>query len=212
MKFGILAGNSHINSRIYEMFEDIDPSDVLVFVRKFKSEGNEQRFHTFRELIIGSQLCRSGLKLRYERKVLGKTPDWVIVDDADQIEEIFDVVTIHQRREIETDIQRTISNSQVWSGWVSIPPDHIYSKIEQKANAYASLVGKIRKPYIACLFGEFTASIDPEEVQYALYKHHGGVLSTLPTLSGVIYFLERSGKYHYSFFPNHTAEYPSHFL
>lgn len=209
MKFGVLSENSHINSRIYKMFEDLDPSDVAVFARKFKSERNEQLFHTFRELIIGSQLRRQGLKLRYERKVLGKTPDWVSVDDADQIDEILDVVTLRQRRETETDILSTLSTGQIWSGWVTIPPDHIYSKIEQKANAYASLVNSIKRPYIVCLFGEFTADVDPEEVQLVLYSHHGGVFSTLPTLAGVIYFLERSGTYHYSYFANHAAAYPS---
>jgi len=209
MKYGVLAVNSHINSRIYEMFEDIDPSDVAAFAKKFKSESNEQRFHTLRELIIGSQLRRQGLKLRYGRKVHGKTPDWVSVDDADQIDEILDVVTLRQRRETETDILSTLSTDQVWSGWVTIPSDHIYSKIEQKANTYASLVNSIKRPYIVCLFGEFTASVDPEEVQHVLYSHHGGAFSTLPTLAGVIYFLERSGTYHYSYFANRAAAYPS---
>lgn len=212
MKFGILAGNSHINSRIYKMFEDIDPSDVIVFARKFKSERDEQRFHTFRELIIGSQLRRQGLNLRYERMILGKTPDWVVVDDEDQMIEILDVVTLHQRRETETDIFSTISTGQIWSGFVTIPSDHIYSKIEQKANAYAGLVNEITRPYVVCLFGEFTASVDPEEVQYVLYDHHGGLFLMLPTLAAVIYFYEHSGAYHYSYFANHAAAHPSRLL
>lgn len=212
MKFGVLAGNDQINSRIYEMFEDIDPSDVAIFARKFKSERDEQRFHTFRELIIGSQLRRQGVRLRHERKISGKTPDWVIVDDTDQVNEVLDVVTLHKRRQTETEMLKTLSTGQIWSGWVTIPPDHIYSKIEQKANAYAALINEIKKPYVVCLFGEFTASIDPEEVEHVLYGHHGGVLSRLPTLAGVVFFLERSGSYSYSYYANPAATYPSPFL
>jgi hypothetical protein len=209
MKFGVLAGNSHINARIHKMLEEIDSSDVSAFIRKFKSERNEQLFHTYRELIIGAELRRHGFRLRYEQKVLEKTPDWVIVDEVDQVGEILDVVTLHQRRETETDMQHTVSTGEIWSGWVTIPPDHIYSKIEQKANAYADLVSTINKPYIVCMFGEFTACVNPEEVQYVLYDHKGGVFSTTPTLSGVVYFFECSGEYHYFYFGNPTASHPS---
>jgi hypothetical protein len=209
MKFGVLAGNSHLNSRIYEMFEDIDASDVLQFVKKFKSERNEQRFHTFRELIIGSQFRKQGLNLRYGQRLRGKTPDWVLIDNTQQVCELLDVVSLHQRREVEADMMSSVSAGQVWSGWITIPPDHIYSKIEQKANAYAALAAGLKKPYVVCLFGEFTASVDPDEVEHVLYHHHGGAFSRLPTLSGVVYFVESSGSYHYSYYPNHNASHAS---
>ncbi len=212
MQFGVLAGNSHINSRIYEMFNDIEPSDRAAFVKKFKTESDRQRFHTFRELVIGSHLRRQGMKLRYAQKILGKTPDWVLLDAADKIVEILDVVTLHQREAKETDIMASVSFGQIWSGWITIPSDHIYSKIERKANAYAALVGKINRPYVVCLFGEFFASVDPEEVRHVLYEHHGGALSKLPTLAGVIFFFEESGTYRYSYFANHAATYPSSLL
>jgi hypothetical protein len=46
MNFGRLAGNDSINRRIYEMFGALDPADIHRFVRKFRSDGDEECFHT----------------------------------------------------------------------------------------------------------------------------------------------------------------------
>jgi len=212
MKFGVLAGNSYINSRIYEMFDSIHPSDVSTFVRKFRSESDNQRFHTFRELILGSELRRRGLNLRYEQKVNGKTPDWVILNEAGGIDEILDVVTLHQRRSTDLDIGSVTAAGRIWTGWVTLSPDHIYSKIQRKADTYGDLAAQSSTPYTVCLFGEFTACVDPAQVEYVLYTHRGGAFTDWPSLSGVLYFHERSGVYHYSHFVNQSATDPSRHL
>jgi len=209
MKYGVLAGNSSINSRIYDSFESIDPSDITAFIRKFKSESDGQRFHTYRELILGAELCRKGLRLQYERKIGNKTPDWAILNQAGEVDEILDVVTLHQRRDKDVDIGSTISSGHIWSGWVTVPSDHIYSKIQRKADSYSHLAVQSGMPYTVCLFGEFTACIDPVQVEHVLYTHHGGAFQDHPELSGVLYFYERSGTYHYTHFPNHSALAPS---
>lgn len=108
MQFGVLAPNMRINARIYEMFERIDPADVPAFARKFRSESDEQRLHTFRELIVGAHLRAHGLDARYEQLVRGKTPDWVTLDRAARPDELIDVATLHQRRETKTDMTRTL--------------------------------------------------------------------------------------------------------
>jgi hypothetical protein len=212
MKFGVLAGNSHINSRIYEMFESIDPRDVSTFVRKFRSESDSQRFHTYRELILGSELRRRGLNLRYEQNVNGKTPDWAVLSDSGEVDEILDVVTLHQRRSNDLDIGQAIAAGRVWAGWVTLSPDHIYSKIQRKADAYADLAARSHTPYTVCLFGEFTACVDPVQVEHVLYTHRGGAFTDWPNLAGVLYFYERSGVYHYSHFVNQSANDPSRHL
>lgn len=212
MQFGVLAGNEHINSRIYQMLEQIDPIDVQAFVRKFRSERDEQRMHTFRELVVGSHLRTNGLNARYEQMVLGKTPDWVICNSENDLTELVDVVSLHQRRETETDMLGTLSTGAVWSGWVTIPPDHLYAKIEQKANLYSSLVGSLSVPYTVFLFGEFLASVDAEEVEYVLREHHGGLFPTLPTLAGLSYFTESAGTYNYTYYANGEATFPSRAL
>jgi len=209
MQFGVLAGNEHINSRIYQMFELIDPADVKTFVRKFQSERGEQRFHTFRELVVGSHLWTNGIHARYGQKVLGKTPDWTIYGADSQPRELVDVVSLHQRRETETEMVGTLSTGAVWAGWVTIPPDHLYAKIEQKANSYAGLVDSLRKPYTVFLFGEFLASVDSEEVEHALYQHHGGLFPLLPRLAGLAYFTESAGIYRYTYYENDKAAFQS---
>lgn len=209
MQFGALAKSQHINASIYQMFARIDPADVQAFVRKFRSERNEQRLHTFRELIVGSYLQVNGLKARYEQQVLGKTPDWVTLDSGGQLDELVDVVSLHQRRETETEMLETLSNGAVWAGWVTVPPDHLYAKIEQKANRYAGLVGELSKPYTVFLFGEFLASVDPDEVEYVLLQHCGGLFTKLPTLAALIYFTESAGTYKFTCYTNSDAAFPS---
>ena len=174
MRFGQLAGTSSINSRIYASLECIHPDDVASFVRKFRSEKGAQLYHTLHELTMGAELWRRGVPMRYERQIEGKTPDWSLQDLADEVTEIFDVTALHQRHTIEADMLHTLSRGEIWSGWISIPPDHIYSKIEQKAGPYANLVGRLGIPYVIGIFGEFTASIDPEELHCVLFSHHGG--------------------------------------
>jgi hypothetical protein len=209
MKFGTLAGNSSINSLIYASFEEIYLEDVAVFVRKFKFEKGMQLFHTLHELTVGAELCRRGQPARYERSVGGKTPDWSIEDEAGRVVEIFDVVALHQRQGTETDMLKTVSEGQIWSGWVSIPPDHIYSKIEQKAGPYSGLVDRLQIPYVIGLFGEFTASVDPEEVHDVLFEHHGGLFQQLPSVSALLYAYEENGIHHYTLFANPHARYQS---
>ena len=212
MRFGVLAGNSAINSRIYEMLDDLHPADVPKIVSKFQIGQEAQRFHTLRELEIGSRLRRQGLALRYELNVEGKSPDWSLVGKQDCVEEILDVVTVHQRRVVDKDIASALSKGEIWSGWISIPQDHIYSKLEQKAQKYSSMVESLRVPYVVAVFGEFTASIDPEEVESVLYSHHGGLFAQVPTVAGVVYFNEECGRYNYFYFPNKSAACPSRSL
>ena len=212
MRFGVLAGNRHINSRIYEMLDQIDSADVSAFVRKFRSERNEQRFHTYRELVVGAHLRSHGAAVRYERSVLGKTPDWTLPDPQDGVLEIIDVVALHQRRETESEMLWSLGAGKIWSGWVTIPADHLFRKIEHKANAYASLSAALQRPYTLFLFGEFTACVEPQEIGEVLHVRHGGLFASHPELAGVAYFVESYGIYRYTYFKNSAATYESHTL
>src|SRR5690606_41296635 len=64
-------------------------------------------------------------------------------------------------RSNDLDIGQAIAAGRVWAGWVTLSPDHIYSKIQRKADAYADLAARSHTPYTVCLFGEFTACVDP---------------------------------------------------
>jgi hypothetical protein len=185
MEHGTLAGNSSINDRIYSCLATLDPRDVPAFFRKFRrGGGDDERFHTFRELLLGSHLRQRGWAVRYEQHLAGKTPDWLIPAGASGPSEIVDVVTLHQRRSTDVEIGATISAGQIWSGWVTIPPDHILSKLDQKVGSYRRLASLHALPYTVALFGEFTASVDPEEVSHVLYEHHGACSRRLPSSQG----------------------------
>lgn len=209
MQFGKLAGNDHINARIYDLLDGLHPSDVSAFVRKFRSDYDEQCFHTYRELILGVHLRRRGWNARFEQSIGGRKPDWIVLNEQNEATDIVDVVTLHQRRVSEMDISSSLSAHGLWTGWITIPPDHLYSKIHQKANAYADLVECTRLPYVVAPFSEFTASIDDEEVHHVLYELHGGLFAEAPTLAGVIFFREQSGEYGFTDFSNLTATHPS---
>ena len=205
MNHGTLAGNTHINARIHELLREIHASDVARFVRKFRGCSDKQCFHTFRELIPGAHLRRSGWDLRYERRFAGRTPDWVLVDDADHVLEIIDVVTLHQRADTDLEIARKASSPGGWTGWVTTDPDRLFSKVADKADVYASLSAEARVPYIVALFAEFTAPIEPREMSHVLYDRHGGVFTGRPNMAGVIFFRERFGQYVYNYFKNHES-------
>lgn len=205
MEHGVLAGNNSINDRIYACLATLDSRDVPAFVRKFRRDGDDQNFHTFRELILGAHLREGGWPARYEQTVTSKTPDWLIPEDAEGPTEIVDVVTLHQRRSTDVEIGASISAGRAWAGWVTIPPDHILSKLDQKVGSYRRLASSLNLPYTIAAFSEFTASLDPEEVSHVLYKHQGGLLASTPELSGVIFFSEQNGAYQFTYFANPGA-------
>jgi len=123
--------------------------------------------------------------------------------------EVIDVVTLHQRNEKEQEISASVHSSGLWSGWIGIPPDHIYRKLSDKAGQYSELVRQAEVPYVLGVFGEFVAPLSPQEIQQVLYRQHNGWFTTVPEVSGVIYFRESNFSFEYSYFPNPAALYPS---
>jgi hypothetical protein len=172
MDYGRLTGNDSIDGRIHELLGRLDPDDVPRFVRKFRSDPDDQCFHTYRELILGSHLRARGWNLRYEQTLRGKTPDWVLIDDDGQAAEFLDVVTLHQRRAVDSAIAKAVSSHRPWAGWVSTPPDRLHAKLREKAEAYASLAEQLQLPYLVAVFGEFTAPIEPIRRLQALERAH----------------------------------------
>jgi hypothetical protein len=187
------------------MLGRLDPADVPRFVRKFRSDPDEQCFHTYRELVLGAHLRACGWNLRYEHTLRGKTPDWVLLDGRGQAAEIVDVVTLHQHRVVDRAIGKAAASHQSWFGWVSTPPERLYAKILEKAEAYASLAEQMKLPYIVAVFGEFTAPMEPREVHHVVHELHGGLFAAIPALAGTIFFRERLGQYEYHDFANSRA-------
>src|SRR3546814_15701871 len=116
--------------------------------------------------------------------------------------------SLHQRNAKEQEISTSIRSSSRWAGWIGIPPDHIYRKLSDKAGQYAELVRQAKVPYVLGVFGEFVASLSPEEIQHVIYVQHDGWFRTAPEVSVVIYFRERNFRFEFSYIINLAALYP----
>jgi hypothetical protein len=205
LDFGRLAGNDAINTRIYECFRVIEQRDVRKFVRKLQSEKDNQRFHTFRELIFGAQLAAHGLRPRYEQSLAGLTPDWAVYDEHGVLTEIVDVVTLHPRYDIDRDIASTIGTGAIWSGWITTAPDRLYVKLQDKFGAYSKYAEGERVAFVVALFSEFMAPLDAEEIEHVLTTLHGGLFGDYPKVSGLVHFEQSNGAYRFVGFANASA-------
>ncbi len=194
-------GNAHLQ----DLIGHLHPDDAAPFVEKLTTQPLRARFHTYRELLLGAHLRQAGANFRYEQVIGAQTPDWSLFDDGLQLLEVIDVLTLHQRNAKEQEISTSIRSSSRWAGWITIPPDHIYRKLSDKAGQYAELVRKAKVPYVLGVFGEFVASLSPEEIQHVLYVRHDGWFNTAPEVSGVIYFRERNFNFEFNYFSNPVA-------
>jgi hypothetical protein len=212
MKYGVLAGNQPLNKLIYECFESICEADVHKFVKNFRTQDQGQKLHSFRELVLGAFLARQLLHPRYSKKLCGKTPDWCLHDDANQVVGVVELVNFHQASTVETSMLDAIGNSQTWVDWVPSNSERLYQKLLQKAQAYDSVIASMGIAYVVAIFGTFTAAVEPDELHDALLKDHdGGVFLKAPSLSGVLFFEESAGRYQFRYIANPAAIRPINF-
>src|SRR6266704_3377449 len=131
-----LDADDRVNDKLHALLKALHPEDVAPFVRKLTTQERSQRIHTYRELLLGVHILAKGFCARDERPFGTKTPDWALVDGSGSVLEIVDVTTIHQKREKDLEIGKELGEHKLWSGWITMPPDHVYAKLEAKANAY----------------------------------------------------------------------------
>jgi hypothetical protein len=193
MRFGRLAGNDSVNTVIYQCLDIIDSRDAITFVRRFRSEIDPQRLHTFRELIFGAELFLRGLRPRYEQALGMSTPDWTLCDTSGAVLEIIDVVTLHPTYEIGKDIAAALRRGRIWTGWITTAPDRLYQKLRAKFGSYTTVAGQKQVAFVVALFSEFTAPIDTEEVAHVVFDLHGGLFKDYAQVSGVIHFESSNG-------------------
>ena len=209
MKHGVLAGNQHLNDRIYECFESLCAEDVRAFVKNFRAQDKEQSLHTFRELVLGTFLARQSLHPRYSEKLLRKTPDWCLHSDANQVVGIVELLNFHQASIVEMSMLDAFGKSETWVDWVPPNSERLYQKLLQKAQAYDPEIDSMGVPYLVAIFGTFTAAVETDELNDALFNDHdGGVFHQAPRLSGVLFFEESAGRYLFRYIANPTATRP----
>src|ERR1700682_3695687 len=185
-KYDAIAGNASINARIEFCLDKLHETDIRKFLRIFRSQqASGQIAHTYRELLVGAYLADLSIEARYEKETLGKTPDWTLVNETDEVVGFIDNMTFHQKPAIDNEIANSMRQGQTWAGWLPPNSDRLYQKLQQKAEKYECLANELKVPYVVAVFGEFTASVDRHELDEALLDiHSGGVFSNCLVLSG----------------------------
>ncbi len=189
------------NTHLWSLLKCLHPDDRASFVRKLTTQSLRERFHTYRELLLGAQIRKGGADFRYEQKIDGQTPDWSLLNSGKTVE-IIDVVTLHQRHDKEIEITASLRATESWNGWIAVPPEHIYRKLNDKAGQYSELARRLQVPYVLAIYGEWLASIAPEEVEHVLYKLYDGLFATAPEVPGVIYFHQKNFRFEFVYFTN----------
>ena len=174
------------------------------FVKKFRVQphNEDQVMHTFRELILGAFLSMNGLKVRYEFKIDSKSPDWCILNDDESLSGIIELINFHIDRATETSQKQVIESGRVWCDWMKPNNARLYQKIEEKINIYDALIKKYKVPYIISVFGDFTAFIEMDVLHQCLFQDHGGIFNQYTIISGVLFFEESLGRYHFNYIAN----------
>ena len=188
------AGNAHLR----RLVDQLDPVDQAKFVKRLTRQCLEEKFHTYRELLVGARLRALEFNVRYERRLEAKTPDWTVVDENGEPIELLDVVTLHQKAEKELEIRQGLRRTSAVrsaargirsiGAWITVPHDHVYAKLSEKAGQYAKVASTKRIPFVIAMYSDWLASVSAEELKYVLFEHHDGWFKQYPEVSGVIHF------------------------
>jgi hypothetical protein len=204
MKHGQIARSTSINAAIYRCFEYIPEEDEKAFVKKFGEQPHDQDqvMHTFRELILGAFLGFQGYTVRYDQSLGGKTPDWSILDENRTLRCIVELVNFHTERATEDEIKRHLRARNMWCGWTGPHANRLYDRLWEKASKYTQLAEQMGVAYVIALFSEFNANIELAEVQDCLSDKEKGLFSLYPSVSGLLFFEESSGRYPFTYIRN----------
>jgi hypothetical protein len=209
MKYGIIAGNSSINRKIYACFEHISERDARSFVKKFAEQPHEetQVMHTFRELLVGAYLGSRGFSVANEHLIGSKTPDWSILGHGGSPRAIIEVVNFHIDRTTEEQIERQFRQGQAWAGWRGETPntDRLYSALQRKFAAYKDLASQFGLPYIVCVHGDFLANVQLDELDNCLLVAEHSLFQAYAHVSGVLFFEIDRSDYVFKYRANPTA-------
>ncbi len=207
MTYGQLTGNTSINETIYRCFEHISEDDARLFVRKFRDQlaDNDQVMHTFRELLVGGFLGANGLNVANDRTLGGKTPDWSILASDGHLSGVVELVNFHTSKAIEDEINECRAVGRVWVGRIGPHAARLSDRIREKAAKYKRSVEQAKVPYVVSVFSEFTAGLDLEEVQRCLFDEENGLFRLYPSVSGLLFFEERTGRYLFTYIASPCA-------
>ena len=194
---------TRLGRRVRDLLPLLTLHDQGKFRRKLKVEDSEQATHTARELIFGAYLARLGLLPRYEVAIQGKRPDWVAYSANRDVSFIADVFSLHQTRELDTEMDKAIQDKAVFVEWLPDNSDRIYEKVAEKAGKYADIATDSSTALVVGMFCDLKACVQADEILGAMQKlHGGGIFEHYPQLSALVAFSENGGIYSFSCYHN----------
>lgn len=142
---------------------------------------------TYYELEAGAYFKDGGYNLEYDKKISGKTPDWLISKDGTEF--IVEVFTVFDREEDQIKLRKTITNFIQSGGAVSegvviyTPQEKVRTRILDKYNKYKDF----GKPIILICYDQTESSMNDFVFNNILYgdaafdvltEFHQGVVAT----------------------------------
>lgn len=207
MSIEYFSENWKIDETIKYCFQFISENDVQNFIHKFRKQPHQhiQIMHTFHELVLGAFLAQNHLRVRNEYRIENQTPDWVVIDADSSPICIVELTNYHADAETTAEIHKQIQEKGIWCGFVKPNTKRLYDSIWEKASKYKVISNNNILSYVVSVFGDFSAVVDQSEIDDCLFDTETGIYKQYPELSGVLYFEENFGSYHFVYRPNPNA-------
>lgn len=143
-------------------------------------------------------------------RLIIRQPDWTILNNQELVNCIIECTNFHIDKATEVEIKKSRSEKRVISYWRDGNKDNVkrlYQSIWSKATVYKSLIEKIKVPYVIAVFSDFIVAIDHEEIEHCVYDKDTGIFNSFPETSGILHFVEESGRYTFMYYKNPEANY-----
>jgi len=192
-------------------FQLICKRDEDSLLKNFQTQNPDQAMHTFTELVMGAYLSSKGLRVRYDREIDDKRPDWSILEaEGESITGIVELTNFHIDKATNDDMGQQMCMRQAATYWSAQIKDknlnRLYHVIRNKSTAYKSLIDKRQVPFVVGVVLEFRLSTEFEDVLKCILNHEQyGLFCMYKHLSGVLYFREVAGQYSFEYAGNQNA-------
>lgn len=186
----VYSGNHAIDQSIHEMLAFFDAQSQTRMHRailnakkaleKHKDENTDAGArHIFREFIPAYELNRNGFNFEYEKKIQGRTPDWL------------------------DDIKKILMESYTFErGGTGTFYSRLSTAIDGKCHKYQNIVDEMALSLIISVHLDFLSGIDLDDCMDDV-KSFSSIFKNNPVLTGILFFGESNvfnGIQRYNFF------------
>lgn len=210
MKYGRIVADESMNVAIHNCLEMFSAKTVRSFIKKFTALQNnqDQLKHAFRELVYGAFLKFHLVNVESERRIGTKTPDWTVINNGTP-KCLIEVVTLHTNQ--------AGKNAAIHPEAPAAPrtspaqPDHVlrlYQSLKGKCTKYKGIVLGHGVAYVPCLFLNFDAAVQEDQVRTCLFHSDSGLFTAYPYVSGLHILTETMLSYGFRYIENPNATHP----